>query len=153
MVHWIIGVETGKQRGLKNSAGNYESYTTISQNSHLEIDWSVTNLPTTFNVLQHKPPTLEIYSDASDVGWGVWVNGNTAGGMVKWQHKCFAINKRNISIKLNIDNTTVVVILKHMGTSHHILDGYSIINTWNWCKNREIWLLSLNIHLPRWFVR
>ena len=115
-------------------------------------------MPTSFNVIQHKPPTLEIYSDASDVGWGALVNGNTAGGLWslnEMQHhinfeeilavffalKCFAINKRNLSVKVHIDNTTVVAILKHMGTSHnHILVGY-IKQIWNWYKNGEIWLL------------
>lgn len=75
---------------------------------------------------------LEIYTDASRMGWGAVCNGNRANGNWKKEEvlfhinflellavfmglKCFAKNMFNCTILLRIDNTTAISYINRMG--------------------------------------
>ena len=54
--------------------------------------------------------------------------------------KCFTKNFSNLTVKIPIDNTVVVSILKNMGTSHNELFNKKCKLIWEWCKSKNIWL-------------
>ena len=129
-------LDKNKQYGLQKSKYNYEAYVELYQESVTELTWWQKNLPNMFNKISEDPPTENIYSDASETGWGAHFQGkNTRGNWsleVKHYHinvkkmlavyfslKCFANDFSNLTLKIHIDNTAVVLILKNMGTSHN----------------------------------
>ena len=60
--------------------------------------------------------------------------------------KCFAKDFSNLTIKIHIDNTAMVSILKNMVTAQHELlnKKWKIIK--EWCKSKNIWLFPVYIN-------
>ena len=131
-------LDKNKQYSLQKSKYNYEAYVELFQESITELTWWQENLPNMFNKISEDPPTVNIYSDTSDTGWGVHFQGRNTGGNwsleEKYYHinvkemlaayfslKCFAKDFSDLILKTHIDNTPVVSILKNMGTSHNEL--------------------------------
>ena len=65
---------------------------------------------------------------------------------VKLALKRFLKQFSNVSIKIFIGNTTVVSVLKNMGTSHKFHLNCICTKIWEWCKNRNIWLFPVYIY-------
>ena len=65
---------------------------------------------------------------------------------VKLALKSFAKNFSNVSNKIFLDNTTVVSVFKNMGTSHNFHLNCICKQTWEWCKDRNIWLFTIYIN-------
>ena len=57
---------------------------------------------------------------------------------VKFSLKSFVKEFSNVSIKMFIDNTAVISVLKHMGTSHNFHLNSICKQIWEWCKDRNI---------------
>ena len=60
--------------------------------------------------------------------------------------KCFAKDFSNLTLKIQIDNTAVVSILKNMGTSHIELLNRKCKLIWEWCNSKNIWLFPVYIN-------
>ena len=60
--------------------------------------------------------------------------------------KSFARNFSNVALKIHIDNTAVVSILKNMGTSHNELLNKKGKLIWEWCKSKSIWLFPVYVN-------
>ena len=55
--------------------------------------------------------------------------------------KSFSSKFKSISVKLCIDNATIVAAIRQMGTSHgDIINRYTKC-VWEWCIQRNIWLI------------
>ena len=55
--------------------------------------------------------------------------------------KSFASKFESISVKLCIDNTTIVAPIRHMRTSHSDIINRYTKYIWESCIQREIWLI------------
>ena len=116
-----------------------------------------------YQKINHKPPTVTLYSDASSLGSGAYIRDQNTGGnwsvnevtyqlnikemlAVKFALKSFAKESSNVSIKIIIDNTTVISVLKNMGTSHNFHLNSICRQIWEWCKGRNIWLFPVYIN-------
>ena len=116
-----------------------------------------------FNKISKDPPTVNIYSDASGTGWRAHFQGkNTEGNWspeekdyhmnvkemlaLYFSSKCFAIDFSNLTLKIHIDNTAVVSVLKSMGTSHNELLQKKWKLIWEWCKSKNIWLFPVYVN-------
>ena len=73
-------LEFNKQFGLAKSHGDYENYINLFASSKKEILWWIKNLPDMTNKIAHDPPTITIYSDASDIAWGASSSDKETGG-------------------------------------------------------------------------
>ena len=60
------GLDKNKQYSLQKSKYNYEAYVELFQESITELTWWRENLPNMFNKISEDPPTVNIYSDASN---------------------------------------------------------------------------------------
>ena len=155
---YFRNLEKDKNLGLNNANGNYNGYTTISESSKHEMLWWIQNLPHMFNVINHKNPSVHIYSDASNHAWGSYMCNKETGGhwdeseidchinikeilAVKFSLKSFVSHFKSISVKIYIDNTTIVAAIRHMGTSHSDIINKYIKDVWEWCIERDIWLI------------
>lgn len=94
---------------------------------------------------------LEIFSDASLTGWGVFCENKCSHGY--WNaddlelyinllelmaaflgFKCFANNRRRCNIMLRLDNTTAIAYINRMRDSRY--EGFSSLarEIWQWCE-------------------
>ena len=60
--------------------------------------------------------------------------------------KCFAKDFSNLTVIIHIDNTTVISILKNMGTSHNKLLNKKCKLIWEWCKSKNIQLFPVYVN-------
>ena len=68
---------------------------------------------------------------------------------VKFALKSFVKEFSNVSIKIFIDNTTVISVLKNMGTSHNFHLNSICKQIWEWCKDRNIWLFPFYLNTKK----
>ena len=90
---------------------------------------------------------MEIYTDASDTGWGATFDKRETHGHwslaemayhiivkeimgVYFGLKSLMSSVHDMNIKLNIDNTTAVGVIRHMGTSHSPLLNTYVKKIW-----------------------
>ena len=158
-------IELNKQHELKHAKGNYEGYVNITKESLSELTCWKENLPNMYQKINHEPPTVTLYSDASSLGWGgeAYMRDQNTGGnwsvnevtyhinikemlAVKFALNSFVKEFSNVSIKIFIDNTTVISVLKNMGTSHNFHLNSICKQIWEWCKDRNIWLFPVYIN-------
>lgn len=154
---WLYtkALERQKFLALKSSKGNYEASMKISANLKEDLLWWLNNISNTNNFI--KPPKfeIEIFSDASTTGWGIYCNGKVSRGLwsesEKQQHinflellaaffglKCFASEFSNCHILLRIDNTTAIAYINRMGSIQHPLLNNLSRKIWQWCEHRKI---------------
>lgn len=124
-----------------------------------DLKWWLQNIFFTSNPLKPKQFELEIYSDASRLGWGAFCNDKRANG--KWKTselkyhinylelmavffglKCFARDIRNCSVLLRIDNTTALSYINRMGGIKYPHLNNLTREIWQWCEERNIWLTA-----------
>ena len=69
LYYWHIGLN--KQHRSKHTKGNYEGYvkSKITKESLSELTWWKENLLNMYQKTNHEPPTVTLYSDASNLGW------------------------------------------------------------------------------------
>ena len=53
---------------------------------------------------------------------------------------------QTLTLKIHIDNTAVVSILKNMGTSHNELLNKKCKLIWEWCKSKNNWLFPVYVN-------
>ena len=58
-------IELNKQHGLRHTKWNYEGFVKITKESLSELTWWKENLPNIYQKINHEPPTVTLYSDAS----------------------------------------------------------------------------------------
>ena len=159
-------LEKEKTIALRNNGGHFDRKMQLSWAAKNELQWWLDHIDTAFSKITRGAPDLEIASDASGLGWGA-TNGTTdIGG--RWKDadrliapdninylellaaflalKSFCSRLRNQHIKLNIDNTTAVAYISHMGGSKSQVCNDLAKELWLWCISRCIWV-SVS-HLP-----
>ena len=114
-----------------------------------------------FSVIHQKTPSVCIYSDASNLAWVSSLGEQETGGHwndseinyhiktkeilpVYFSLKSFA-SKLRVSVKLCIDNTAKVAAIRHMGTSHSDIINRYTKYIWEWCIQRDIWLIPIYV--------
>ena len=155
-------LEADKQTALNANGHNFEKFTTLRAASKDELRWWIQSLPSSYRSLVPLTPTLEIFSDASDTGWGVTFGQRVSQGQWTLAEASYHINIKEVMavyfglvtmlssysdtcIKLHIDNTVAVSVIKHMGTSHNALLNSFTKDIWLWAKQRNNWLVPVYI--------
>ncbi|XP_044179688.1 uncharacterized protein LOC122961167 [Acropora millepora] len=155
-------LESDKTEALKNSKGNFNEIMQISEAAKKDIAWWVSNIMDSYNVISHGTPHVHLYSDASKTGWGGTCNGTQCGGpwtptesalhinvleikAAFFTLKCFVHKLSNNHVRINIDNTTAVSSINHMGTSHSPLCNQAAAELWAWCIENHIWVSAAHI--------
>lgn len=77
--YWSL--EHDKARALKLCKGNFDSRMSLSDDSRQELDWWITNIDRSFNVISHGQPSSTLTTDASGTGWGAVYGTTSTGGL------------------------------------------------------------------------
>lgn len=151
--------EREKFLALKKNSDNYESRMTLSNDLQIDFDWWKSHVEKTSCPIKQFKPVIEIFSDASSSGWGVYCNANRTHG--NWSNeekllhinylellaaffglKCFAKNLKNCDVLLRIDNTTAIAYINKMGGIQFQNLSNLAKEIWKWCEHRQIWIFA-----------
>lgn len=151
--------ERVKYLALQEANENYDEV--IQLPSYLQNDflWWKNNIMSTNNSIRRGHYTLEIFSDASLTGWGIFCNGERSHGF--WdttesvQHinllelkaafiglQCFTNDLRNQEILLRIDNTTAISYINRSGGVQHTHLNDISRKMWQWCEKRQLFIFA-----------
>ena len=147
--------EIFKNQMLKLHGGNFESVVRIPQFVREDVSWWQENINCQVRYLIPHTPSLDIFTDASDTGWGAVCEGQKIGGHWTaeeriWFHinykellavlfavKVFLKNKSNIHVRLFIDNTTAIAYVNNFGGNKPQMNLLA----------RRLWLWLLEKHI------
>ena len=151
-------------QALDRSGQCYTVSLHVSQPMKEELQWWSDHLAAWNGktLIAHKP-SLVIESDASRTGWGAVCQGSRTGG--PWSEteqqwhinclealaaflavKCFARDRRGVTILLRMDNITAVTYVNKLGGTVSQQMNSIVKELWLWCMNRDITLTAE--HLP-----
>lgn len=140
---------------LQKTQGRYNKHMIVPSYLSTELNWWITKIPLASNTLRLPSYHLEIFSDASLSGWGVFCNGTSSYGFWSQEErklpinylelkaaffglKCFAFKLRNKNILLRIDNTTAIAFINKMGGIRFQHLSLLCKDIWAWCENKNI---------------
>ena len=67
-------IETDKELNLNLNKGNFDSHMTLSHDSLDNIRWWSSNIQTATRKILHNSPDVDVYTDASQMGWGAHID-------------------------------------------------------------------------------
>ena len=155
-------IERDKIISLKASKGNFETKMLLSGESREELQWWIQNVKLAYRNLQHGPPNVVIFTDASAIGWGakleggmrtqgIWSASEAAMHInilemlaVKLSLMSLLADKTHCLIRIMSDNTTVCYI-NDMGGSKSVECHRLAKNIWSWAIPRNIWLSAAHV--------
>lgn len=130
---YIKNFERYKYLGLLKSNGDYDKKLYLSDEIYADSSWWINKLPAANNSISLEKFKIEIFSDASLSGWGIFCNGRKSRGWWSDTEKkehinflelkavyygllCIAKNLKSCSILLRIDNTTAISYINKLGS-------------------------------------
>lgn len=152
-------LERFKFLSLLQNKDDYEALVSTPQSCSADLIWWLNKIDNSHNPIRQNNFTIEIFSDASNDGWGACCGINRANGIWTEEEKrlhintkelkaalfglkCFAKDLTNKEILLRIDNTTAIAYINRMGgvqfTHLHALAK----NIWQWCEARDLWVYA-----------
>ena len=171
LVASIPGVQMGKlyyrkldnvkTKELKLNKGNFKANMSVSPDMVEDLNWWKDNIHSVCRYLTESSPDLYLSSDSSKTGWGGGMGSQTTGG--NWTSeeaemhinylelraawfviRTFLKDKKDIHVRLNVDNTTALAYLNNMGGK---INSYNNLarKIWLWCRNKNIWLSAAYI--------
>ena len=132
-------IERDKIIALKISNGDFDKHMRLSKQVRSDIYWWLENIDTMFAPIHLPPITSTIYTDSSDIGWGVVFENKRTGGpwkevevtslhiniremlAVYFATRSFREMFRGKHIKVHSDNSTTVQVINKMGSTHSIV--------------------------------
>ena len=77
-------LEIEKNLALREHKGNYKARVTLSSSAKDELTWWIENVEKAFNPISHGDPVIELRTDPSKKGWGVYLDGDTTTTLYDW---------------------------------------------------------------------
>ena len=155
-------LEIEKNLALRKHKGNYEAQLTLSLSAKDELTWWIENVDKAFNPILHGNPVIELRTDASKKGWGVYLDGDTTQGLwsvsesqlhiselelkaVHFAVRAFGERLKNKHVKILCENSTTVAYVNAMGGTKSPNCNQIAYGIWDWCVNNNSWLTATNI--------
>lgn len=156
-------LERYKYIALKQSNGNYNKTLKIAQEILISLSWFINKIPNSINQIRINSYHIEIFTDASNSGWGAYHKGQSAFGFWSKDEKkfhinylellalyfglrCFASDFINCNILCRVDNTTAVACINKMGSVRFISLNEITQKIWSWCEERYIFIFASYIN-------
>lgn len=152
-------LEREKFLALRKSGDDYDKVMNLPSDLDSEFLWWKNNILTSHNPIRSGKYMLEIFSDASLTGWGVYCNGERAHGF--WSPveskdhinllelkaafiglQCFAKDLSNMEILLRIDNTTAIAYINRFGGVQHNHLNEVTRQIWQWCEQKKLFIFA-----------
>jgi ribonuclease HI len=154
-------LEYDKSHALARNAWNFEAVMIISEESREDLDWWISNLPTSVMPISKSTVDFQLTTDASLTGWGAEMNGLCSKGCWSAIEKSYHINQLELmaifnglqafsfpshcQIMIRTDNTTALSYINRFGgcraTKCHAIAKL----IWQWCEAKYIFIKACYI--------
>ena len=152
-------LEREKMLTLRENNDNFEAVMTLSEKVQEDLAWWKSHIMLIYNPIRGYEYKIEIFSDASQSGWGTCCKDESSHGFWNMKDrknhinylellsaffglKCFATHLENCSILLRIDNTTAIAYITRMGGIQKRNLSTLAENIWKWCELRNLWIFA-----------
>lgn len=151
--------ERCKYLNLESNNNNYDKFMTLPLTLQPDLRWWCNAIQRPFSRIKEDTFDLEIFSDASNTGWGAACGRDKASGLWSVQErtrhinyleihaaffglKVFAKDLINCQILLRVDNTTAISYINRMGGIQfpHLTEITRQI--WQWCETRRLYIVA-----------
>lgn len=131
----------------------------ISEDIKIELEWWIKNLKDSKQSIEKMSYDMEIFSDASNSGWGAFCKKEVTHGF--WNDseenfhinylellaafyalKSFVKNKSGLNILLRVDNITAISCINRMGSVRYRNLNNITRRIWTWCEARNIFIYA-----------
>ena len=154
-------MEILRNKWLKISKGNYEFPISLTNEVKEDINWWIKNVDKYPNPIGTPPFTIEMYTDASLIGYGISCMGEKTNGLwnekdkllhinalellaVKFGLICFCNNLSSQHVHIFSDNSTAVSGINKMGSCKETLNNI-IREIWDFCIERSLRVTASHI--------
>lgn len=155
-------LEAGKIAALQDAQGNFDSYMDITLGMRSELQWWIDNISTQVRRILRPGTEIDVYTDASNTGWGGHVNHQSISGSWSLAEKLLHINALELKaiwlvlqgftpiltgkhIKVFCDNTTAMTYVNEMGGTKSYICNDIAIKIWEWCLKYNAWITCSHI--------
>lgn len=152
-------LEKHKYLALLKCHENYEGKMYINSEIIQELLWWTKNVLVASAPIKHGSYKLELFSDASNTGWGIVCNDHKLHGYwskkdlkhhinylellaIYFALKCFAKDRNNIEILIRSDNTTAVSYVNRMGSVRFPHLNNLSRKIWQFCEKRKLHIFA-----------
>ncbi len=143
---------------------SFETEVTLTAEAKQELQWWIQEIRHWNGKAVSQPtPDMVIETDASMLGWGAAHRDLTTGGLWSQEERShhinhlelmggafalrtFAKSKRDVHVRLRMDNTSAIAYINHMGGTRSQSLARSACQLWHWCLQRGITVSAE--HLP-----
>ena len=152
-------MEHEKTEALIQNKGNFKGKINISEQIMLDTNWWLLKLKNSSKSIKTFEFKAEIFTDASNSGWGATNGSDEAYGYwdsrqkqwhinykeliaIKLALTSIASNLRHCEILLRVDNTTAIAYINRMGGTRHMSYNSLARQIWKWAEERNIFLVA-----------
>ena len=154
-------LEIVKNKALKRAKGDYDGIVYLDGETKRHIQWWYDNVHDTVKQVDIPEVSLVLESDASGTGWGGVCGSHSTGGHwseeeqdhhINWLEllaafltlQTFCRDRRDIHVRMMIDNTTAVACLNKMGSTKTALMSLTS-EVYDWLIDRNIRVSATHI--------
>lgn len=149
--------EREKCLALMKSNQNYDAIMGLPSHLKNDLCWWQEKIMVACNNVIKDVYSLEIFTDSSLTGWGVYCEGGRAHGWWSKQDKdnhinylellavfyglkCFAKHLNSHNILIRVDNTTALSYINRMGSIKYPKLNQLTKQIWQWCESKDLWI-------------
>lgn len=155
-------LEMAKISALQRTGGNFDKWMDITSDMKTDLLWWIDNVAVQDRKIFRPGIDLEIYTDASNLGWGGCLNDQCVNGRwsatetelhinvkelkaILFTVKSFTHLIRGKHIKVFCDNATAVAYVNQMGGTKSPACNDICRDLWGWCTEYNVWLTCSHI--------
>ena len=152
-------LERDKIKALKRAKGDFRQKMWLSEQGRGDIKWWLNNLDSS-RLIRRSDPDMELFTDASEAGWGAHRGNQQTGG--RWTTEDIAhINVLELKailfglkslcrvsdkhIRIRTDSSTALAYVKNMGGTKSADCLEVALSIWNWAQSHNVWLSVTHI--------
>ncbi|MPC72188.1 hypothetical protein E2C01_066485 [Portunus trituberculatus] len=155
-------IERAKIEALETTFGDFEGWMPITDEIRKDLTWWITELETQDRKIFRKAPEIEMFTDASNLGWAGCLSGHVTNGRwgpeeidlhinarellaILFTLKAFTHLLSSLYIKVMCDNTTAINYVNEMGGVRSVICDVISINIWDWSVKHDAWITASHI--------
>ena len=155
-------LEKEKIAALRLVGGNFDSWMNVTVGMRTDLNWWVDNVSTQVRKIFRPGPDVDLYTDASNLGWGGHLHHRSTGGGWSLEERSLHINAlelkaillvlqtfqldlRGRHIKVFCDNTTATTYVNEMGGTKSLACNDIATDIWDWCISNNAWITCSHI--------
>lgn len=150
-------LEREKISALKHEKGNFDKMMEVTKDMTVDLTWWIHNSTIHNRRIFRGGTDLDLYTDASNTGWGGHLNEHTTGGSWSLEEQQLHINALELKavlialqtfrtelkdkhIRVFCDNTTAMTYINEMGGTKSLTCNDIAAAIWDWCLGNNAWI-------------